>query len=71
MEKRDPESLKQLAQDHTAAEGRAGAQRGHPVLGGKATRPSGGGEGLQRLPGTGVSESPSGDLDSSLNSAAY
>lgn len=34
MEKRDPESLKQLAQDHMNAEGRAGAQRGHPVLGG-------------------------------------
>ena len=69
MEKRDPEILKQLAQDHTTAE--AGAQRGRPVLGGKATPPSGGGVGLRRLPGTRVSESPSGDLDSSLSSAAY
>ena len=71
MEKRDPETLKQLAQGHTAAEGRAGAQRGCPVLGGKASPPSGGGEGPRRLPGTRVSESPSGDLDPSLSSAAY
>lgn len=44
------ETLEQLAQGHTAAEGRAGAQRGHPVLGGKATPPTKAGGGAEEAP---------------------